>query len=67
MLKHISVPVLVIEGAKTNVPLNATKEYVRIIKNAKLVLVPNAGHQNWLDQPEAVLNALDKFFKSTFD
>lgn len=67
MLKHISVPVLVIEGAKTNVPLSATKEYVRIIKNAKLVLVPNAGHQNWLDQPEAVLNALDKFFKSTFD
>lgn len=67
MLKPISVPVLVIEGAKTNVPLNATKEYVRIIKNAKLVLVPNAGHQNWLDQPEAVLNALDKFFKSTFD
>lgn len=67
MLKHISVPVLVIEGAKTNVPLSATKEYVRIIKNAKLVLVPNAGHQNWLDQPEEVLNALDKFFKSTLD
>ncbi len=66
MLKHISVPVLVLEGEKTNVPLNSTKEYVRNIKNAKLVLIPNANHQNWLDQPEEVLNALDVFFKSTF-
>jgi len=65
LLKNINVPSIVIEGEKTVVPLNGTRAYADNIKGAKLILIPDAGHQNWLDQPEAVLNALDTFFKST--
>jgi proline iminopeptidase len=65
LLTNIKVPVLVMEGEKTNVPLDATREYVYNIKGSKLILIPDAGHQFWLDQPEAALNALDHFFKST--
>lgn len=65
LLTNIHVPTLVIEGEKTTVPLDATREYVKQIKGAKLVLIPNAGHETYADQPEAFLDALDAFFKST--
>jgi proline iminopeptidase len=67
LLKRIKVPSVVIEGEKTKIPLDATRAYVADINGSKLVLIPDAGHQNWLDQPKAVLDALDKFFKSTRD
>lgn len=65
LLKNIKVPALIIEGEKTNVPLDATREYMQNIKGSKLILIHDAGHQNWLDRPEAVLNALNNFFKLT--
>ena len=65
LLHSINVPAIVIEGAKSVVPLADTRLWVDNIKGAELILIPDAGHQNWLDQPEAVLNALDKFFKAT--
>ena len=65
LLKNINVSSIVIEGAKTVVPLADTRQWVDNIKGAKLILIPEAGHQNWLDQPEALLNVLDTFFKST--
>jgi proline iminopeptidase len=64
-LKRIKVPSVVIEGEKTKIPLAATRAYVEDIKGAKLILIPNAGHQNWLDQPKKVQKALHTFFKST--
>jgi len=64
LLKTINVPAIVIEGAKSVVPLPDTKLWVDNIKGAKLILIPDAGHQNWLDQPEVVMNVLDEFFKT---
>jgi pimeloyl-ACP methyl ester carboxylesterase len=62
MLRQISVPVLVIEGEKTNVPLEATEAWARWLPNARLLLIPNAGHMNWLDQPDAVISSIGEFF-----
>jgi len=63
ILKQISVPALVIEGEKTTVPLDATEAWARWLPNAQLVLIPNAGHMNWLDQPDAVISSISEFFK----
>jgi proline iminopeptidase len=62
ILKQINVPTLVIEGEKTNVPLEATEAWARWLPNARLVLIPNAGHMNWLDEPESVISSLSEFF-----
>ncbi len=62
-MRDIKVPALVLEGAETNVPLNATREWVKSLPNARLLLIPNAGHMNWIDQPEAVISAMDAFFR----
>ena len=54
---------LVVEGDKTNVPLDATEAWARWLPNAHLLLIPNAGHMNWLDQPEAVITSMNEFFR----
>jgi len=64
LLRNINVPAVVIEGAKSVVPLNDIRQWSDNIKGAKLILIPNAGHQNWLDEPDAVINELDSFLKS---
>jgi proline iminopeptidase len=65
-MKAVKIPALVLEGAKTNVPLDATREWVKSLPNARLLLIPNAGHMNWVDQPEAVISAMDEFFKGNW-
>lgn len=66
LMKNVHIPALVLEGAETNVPLNATREWVTCLPNARLLLIPNAGHQNWVDQPEAVISAMDEFFRGSW-
>jgi len=65
LLRNIQVATIVIEGAQSVVPLNDIRQWSDNIKGAKLILIPNAGHQNWLDEPDVVLNQLDIFFKLT--
>lgn len=53
-LTKLKVPVLVVEGEKTNVPLDATREWVKAISGARLLLVPGAGHMALEEKPEAI-------------
>jgi proline iminopeptidase len=54
MLAKLKVPALVVEGEKTNVPLDATREWVKAIPGARLLLIPDAGHMALEEKPEAV-------------
>ena len=67
MLKKIHAPCLIIEGAKTNVPLEATELWAKLLPNSRLLLIPDAGHMNWLDQPQAVVSAISDFFQGKID
>jgi len=62
-MKNVHVPSLVLEGAETNVPLEATREWAKSLADSRLLLIPHAGHQNRVDQPEAVIAAMDEFFR----
>jgi len=55
ILKSINKPVLIIEGEKDSVfPAPVAKKLEKIIKTAKLDLVPNANHVIVMDKPEEV-------------
>lgn len=54
MLAKLKVPVLVVEGEKTNVPLDATQEWVKATPGARLLLVPDAGHMALEEKPDAL-------------
>ncbi len=62
-LRTIRTPTLVIEGENSNAPLDDAREWARALPNGRLLLIPRAGHMNWLDQPNAVISALDEFFR----
>lgn len=61
MLKKLQIPVLVVEGEKTNVPLDSTREWAKSPPNARLLLIPNAGHAAFVDQPEILVRELEVF------
>ncbi len=54
-------PVLIVHGDDDWNPLAGSREWRRSFPNARLVVVPNAGHFIWLEQPEAFFGALDRF------
>jgi proline iminopeptidase len=66
MLRRLRIPALVLEGAQSNVPLEATREWARSLPEARLLLVPDAGHRHWLDQPERVASALRTFLRGSW-
>jgi pimeloyl-ACP methyl ester carboxylesterase len=61
-LAKLRQPVLVVEGADTKVPMNATRAWADAFPNGRLLLVPGASHLTWLegDVPKLMI-ALNRF------
>jgi proline iminopeptidase len=62
-LAKLKVPVLVIEGEQTNVPLDSTREWAKTPSNARLLLIPDAGHATFIDQPVVLLHEIEVFLR----
>jgi proline iminopeptidase len=62
-LVKLNMPTLVIEGEKTNVPLDSTREWAKSPPNARLLLIPDAGHATFIDQPNALLREIEIFLQ----
>jgi proline iminopeptidase len=59
----LRAPALVLEGSKTVVPLAATRIWAATIPDARFLLIPDAGHEMFVDQPAAFLRAVEPFLK----
>ena len=57
---------LVIEGEKTNVPLDSTREWAKTPPNARLLLIPDAGHATFVDQPNVLLREIEIFLEGSW-
>jgi pimeloyl-ACP methyl ester carboxylesterase len=60
-LKVVSAPALVLHGAKDLQPASASRAYVVALPNAKLVVIPGAGHFPQIEAPEALSKAVAEF------
>jgi len=60
-LKKATAPVLVIHGEKDVQPEAASRLYAETFPNARLVVVKNAGHFSFIDQPEEFAAVTGKF------
>jgi len=49
MLASFEKPILVVEGAETQVPLDATRAWAVSARVGRLLLVPGANHLTWLE------------------
>jgi proline iminopeptidase len=63
LLAEVKAPALVIEGEKSNVPLEQARAWAEWLPHAKLLLVPGAGHMNWLDDLETVTRSISDFLR----
>jgi pimeloyl-ACP methyl ester carboxylesterase len=52
-----------IEGEKSNVPLEQARAWAQWLPDAKLLLMPGAGHMNWLDDSETVTRSISDFLR----
>jgi pimeloyl-ACP methyl ester carboxylesterase len=64
-LKDFNLPILVITGDDDRiVPTAETVRLAGRLPNAKLVIIPNAGHVPHEEQPSAFMLAVDDFLKT---
>jgi proline iminopeptidase len=66
IIARLRMPVLILEGTDTSVPLDGTREWAATIPTARLLLIPGAGHELFLDEPEAFLKAAGQFLGGRF-
>jgi pimeloyl-ACP methyl ester carboxylesterase len=56
-----ATPRLVIHGERDNTPLEGNREWVANQPNARLLVVPGAGHWPHYERPDLVIPAIDRF------
>ncbi len=66
LLGKIGVPTLVVEGARSSVSLDATRVWAEEMPAARLLLIPDAGHEVFADQAEEFLVAAHRFLRGRF-
>ncbi len=60
-LRNVQAPVLVVHGAADMQPESASRTYVSAFPNAKLAVIPGAGHFPFADQPQRFGAAVGAF------
>lgn len=61
LLRSLTMPALVIEGAQSVVPLSSAREWAKTLPKGRLLLIDEAGHANWLDQPDVFREKVGAF------
>ena len=59
----IPVPVLVIHGDHDAIPAASSAAWARGMRNARLLVLPDADHLPWVEQPDAFFAAVDAFLR----
>jgi proline iminopeptidase len=60
-MSSLAVPTLVVHGDKDPIPLETAREWRQTLRNARLLVLPNAGHMSYVEQPEAFFAAVGTF------
>ena len=61
--KMLKVPVVVVKGQCDNQPWGYTMEYLTVLQNHQLSVIPGAGHYLWVEQPILYQSAISQFLK----
>ncbi len=64
LLNKIKSPALIVEGENSNVPLDATRAWATALPHGRLLLIPNAGHVHFIEQPKLFFAAANQFLNA---
>ena len=63
-LAKVAMPVLTIHGTKDrNAPYGGGREWAASLPNARLLTITDAAHAPWVEAPEVVFGAIERFLK----
>lgn len=62
-VRRVAVPVLVIHGGSDSLPVAGSKLWATYMSDARLMLIPEAGHMPFAEQPDTFYPAVDTFLK----
>jgi proline iminopeptidase len=60
-LKTYSKPVLIIQGKHDIIPLSISEKAHQLFSNSKLVVLGQASHYGWLEEPEKYYSAINAY------
>lgn len=64
---RVTAPVLTVHGRKDrHAPYGGGEDWVKRLPNARLLTVENAAHYPWVESPDEVFGALEKFLGTPF-
>jgi proline iminopeptidase len=64
LLRAVSVPTLVIHGDRDLLPLSVARDIVATLGNARLEIVPDAGHMPFWEAPELFFTLTESFLST---
>ncbi|MDP3766457.1 MAG: alpha/beta fold hydrolase [Dehalococcoidia bacterium] len=64
-MRRVEAPALVLHGARDPRPVRLAERQASMLPNARLVIVPEAGHLPWVEQAEAFRAAVRSFVAET--
>ncbi len=62
-VKDLELPVLTIHGNHDSLPMEGARTWVYSLPNARLLVIPNAGHLPFVEAPELFYPSVDTFLK----
>jgi proline iminopeptidase len=60
-LRTLETPLLVVHGEEDAIPMDLVQEWVTSMPHAQLLKVPNAAHFSYVEQPQIVWPAVERF------
>ena len=64
--RAVRARVLTVQGAKDNIPLESSREWVRTLPNARLLVFDASGHMPFAEQPAEFTRDVDTFLKGAW-
>jgi proline iminopeptidase len=64
LLRAVSVPTLVIHGDRDLLPLGVARDTVATLRNARLEVIPDAGHMPFWESPELFFTLTESFLST---
>lgn len=66
LLDSVQVPALVVHGRQDPIPLESSEAVARTL-GAELVVIDGAGHVPYVERPDALVDAVERFLSSSHD
>ncbi|MGQ0714699.1 MAG: alpha/beta fold hydrolase [Gemmatimonadaceae bacterium] len=64
-VEQVEIPVLILHGRHDPIPLESSEALQRALPDARLVVLENSGHVPYVEEPDALFRAIERFLGET--